>query len=73
LCAMEQPFRRTSCSRASSRFLAAQSVIEQGVIGELHDLEVRVTVYTPWHLRTFMPGIPRVEILYHALAPRIPW
>ncbi len=47
--------------------LAAQSLIEQGVIGELHDMEVRLTVYTPWHLWTFMQGIPRVEILYHTI------
>ncbi len=47
--------------------LAARSLIEQGAIGELHDMEVRVTVYTPWHLWTFMQGIPRVEILYHSI------
>ncbi|MGH9447915.1 MAG: Gfo/Idh/MocA family protein, partial [Terriglobia bacterium] len=47
--------------------LAARSLIEQGVIGELHDMEVRVTVYTPWQLWTFMQGIPRVEIVYHSI------
>jgi predicted dehydrogenase len=47
--------------------MAARSVIEDGAIGELHDMEVRVTVYTPWHLWTFMQGIPRVEILYHSV------
>ncbi|MGH9326893.1 MAG: Gfo/Idh/MocA family protein [Terriglobia bacterium] len=47
--------------------LAARSLIEQGVIGELHDMEVRVTVYTPWQLWTFMQGIPRVEITYHSI------
>lgn len=47
--------------------LAARNLIENGAIGELHDMEVRVTVYTPWHLWTFMQGIPRVEILYHSI------
>jgi predicted dehydrogenase len=47
--------------------IAARSLIEQGAIGELHDLEVRVTVYTPWHLWKFMEGIPFVEILYHSI------
>jgi predicted dehydrogenase len=47
--------------------LAARSLIEQGAIGDLHDLEVRVSVYTPWHLWTFMQGIPRVEMVYHSV------
>ncbi|MDQ5980093.1 MAG: hypothetical protein QG602_3068 [Verrucomicrobiota bacterium] len=45
----------------------ARRLIAAGVIGELHDLEVRVTVYTPWQLWTFLEGIPRVEILYHSI------
>ncbi len=47
--------------------LAARSIIEQGLIGDLHDLEIRVNVYTPWHLWTFLEGAPRVEVLYHSL------
>ncbi len=47
--------------------LAARSLIEQGAIGELHDIEIRVTVYTPWHLWTFLAASPRVEILYHSI------
>ncbi|MGH9401412.1 MAG: Gfo/Idh/MocA family protein [Terriglobia bacterium] len=47
--------------------LAARSLIEAGAIGELHDMEVRVSVYTPWNLWTFLRGIPRVEILYHSI------
>lgn len=53
--------------RYASYMLAARSLIRQGVIGELHDMEVRVTVYMPWHLWTFLEGIPRVEILYHSV------
>ena len=47
--------------------LAARSLLDQGAIGTLHDLEVRVTVFTPWHLWKFLEGIPRVEILYHSI------
>ncbi|MCL5004978.1 MAG: Gfo/Idh/MocA family oxidoreductase [Acidobacteria bacterium] len=47
--------------------LAARSLLDQGVIGTLHDLEVRVSVFTPWHLWPFMQGIPRVEMLYHSI------
>ena len=30
-------------------------------------MEVRITVYTPWHLWTFLEKAPRVEILYHSI------
>lgn len=46
---------------------AARQLIADGAIGELHDIEVRVTVHMPWHLWTFLEGIPRVEILYHSI------
>lgn len=46
---------------------AARQLISEGTIGNLHDLEVRVTVFTPWHLWTFLESIPRVEILYHSV------
>lgn len=46
---------------------AARQLIADGVIGDVHDVEVRVTVYMPWHLWTFLEGIPRVEILYHSV------
>lgn len=46
---------------------AARNVITEGRIGQLHDLEVRVTVYTPWHLWTFLEGNPRMEILHHSV------
>jgi predicted dehydrogenase len=47
--------------------LAARSLIADGVIGDVHDVEVRVTVETPWQLWTFLQGLPRVEILYHSI------
>lgn len=45
----------------------ARRMIEDGRIGTLHDMEVRVTVFTPWNLWTFLESIPRVEILYHSV------
>jgi predicted dehydrogenase len=47
--------------------LAARALIESGAIGDVHDMEVRVTVYMPWHLWTFLEKAPRVEILYHSV------
>ncbi|HYC70331.1 MAG TPA: Gfo/Idh/MocA family oxidoreductase [Opitutaceae bacterium] len=46
---------------------AARALLAAGAIGEVHDLEVRVTVFTPWHRWTFLEGLPRVEILYHSI------
>jgi predicted dehydrogenase len=46
---------------------AARSIIAQGGIGELIDIEVNVNVYMPWHLWKFLYGLPRVEILYHSI------
>ncbi|MEZ4616351.1 MAG: Gfo/Idh/MocA family oxidoreductase [Caldilineaceae bacterium] len=47
--------------------LAARSLIDQGIIGEVHDLEVRVTVFTPWHLWPFLQAAPFAEIMYHSI------
>ena len=45
----------------------ARKIIDQGLIGELHDIDVRMNVYTPWHLWDFLYKLPRVEILYHSI------
>ena len=31
------------------------------------DLEMRLTVMTPWHLFPFLNGLPRMEIVYHSV------
>ncbi|HEY0010195.1 MAG TPA: Gfo/Idh/MocA family oxidoreductase, partial [Tepidisphaeraceae bacterium] len=53
--------------RYAPYILAARDLIDRGVIGEVHDMEVRVTVYMPWHLWTFLERAPRVEIVYHSV------
>lgn len=53
--------------RYAPYILAARQLIGSGAIGDLHDMEVRVTVYMPWHLWTFLETAPRVEILYHSV------
>ncbi len=47
--------------------LAARSLIEQMAIGEVHHLEVRICVHTPWHLWKFLEEVPRVEVLVHSI------
>lgn len=47
--------------------MAARDLIRQGVIGDLIDMEMRLTLMTPWHLFPFLNGLPRVEIVYHSV------
>jgi predicted dehydrogenase len=47
--------------------LGARSLLESGSLGDLVNLEVRVSVDMPWHLWTFLEGLPRMEIIYHSV------
>lgn len=47
--------------------LGAVALAQEGVLGRLHDMEVQVRTYTPWHLWTFLSTAPRLEILYHSI------
>lgn len=53
--------------RFAPYIIAARDMIERGMIGAVNDMEVRMQVYTPWHLWDFLKGIPRLEILYHSI------
>src|SRR5271156_1391318 len=46
---------------------AARRITDAGLIGDLHDMEVRVNVYMPWDLWSFLATAPRLEILYHSI------
>ncbi|SFH24784.1 Gfo/Idh/MocA family protein [Pedobacter insulae] len=46
---------------------AARDLIDQGLIGELYDMEVRVTLKTPWELFPHVMIHPRLEIQYHSI------
>jgi len=53
--------------RYAPYMIAARSLIDQGLIGEIYDMEMNVCVYTPWHLWDFLYRLPRMEILYHSI------
>ena len=46
---------------------AARFLIEKGLIGELYDMEVRVTIKTPWEIFPHVIIHPRLEIQYHSI------
>ena len=45
----------------------ARSMVLRGQIGDVIDMEVRMTCYTPWQMWPFLENIPRVEILHHSI------
>lgn len=53
--------------RYAPAILSARKMIDEGLLGDLYDVEVNVNVYTPWHLWDFLYESPRVEILYHSI------
>jgi predicted dehydrogenase len=46
---------------------AARYLIDEGIIGELYDMEFKVTVNTPWELFPLIKVHPRLEILFHSV------
>jgi len=53
--------------RHSPNVIEARKMIDAGAIGEVYDIAVRVTVFTPWNNWKFLFDIPRVEIVYHSI------
>ncbi len=53
--------------RHAPNIVEARKMIDEGQIGEVHDIEVRVNVFTPWNNWKFLFDIPRVEIVYHSI------
>ncbi|WP_308991048.1 Gfo/Idh/MocA family oxidoreductase [Mariniflexile litorale] len=53
--------------RFASFVSAARNMIDQGLIGDLYDLEFKVTVNTPWELFPVIKQHPRLEILFHSV------
>ncbi|MDQ0966034.1 putative dehydrogenase [Flavobacterium sp. W4I14] len=46
---------------------AAKYIIDKGLIGELYDMEVRITIKTPWEIFPHVIIHPRLEIQYHSI------
>lgn len=53
--------------RYAPAMMAARRIADSGLLGHLHDMEVVVSVNTPWELWTFLSTAPRLEILYHSI------
>jgi predicted dehydrogenase len=53
--------------RFAPNMLAARALAGTGALGELHDMEVKLSCHMPWQLWTFLNKAPRLEILYHSI------
>lgn len=53
--------------RWAPNMMVARELHATGALGELHDMEVKVSVHMPWELWSFLSTAPRLEILYHSI------
>ncbi len=53
--------------RFAPQVAGARSLIASGAIGELIDLEIRVSVNTPWEMFPFVFGMERLEFTMHSV------
>lgn len=53
--------------RFSPQMLAIKDIIDQGLLGEILELEVHLNVNTPWALFPFLKKLQRVEIAVHSI------
>jgi predicted dehydrogenase len=53
--------------RWAPNMIGARALLQTGALGELHDMEVTVSVHMPWELWSFLRTAPRLEILYHSI------
>ena len=68
VCRRKKLVAAVNCQLRFAPFVnAARYLVENGFIGEIYDMEIRVTVNTPWHLFPFVFDRPRLEIQYHSI------
>lgn len=53
--------------RWAPNMLAARRIAEAGLLGDVHDMEVRIDVFMPWEIWKFLATAPRLEIVYHSI------
>ncbi len=53
--------------RFSPMMLAVKDALDRGLIGRLLDVEVRLSIDTPWNLFAFLKDLPRIEIAVHSI------
>lgn len=53
--------------RFAPNMLALRDALTRGLLGDVTDVEVRLTLHTPWNYWAFLKGVPRLEVLVHSV------
>ncbi len=53
--------------RFAPMMIALKAAIDRGDLGQIVDVEVHGVMGTPWHLWSFLDGLPRIEITMHSI------
>ena len=53
--------------RWSSIIQATQAIMTEGWLGDLLDVQVQVSIHTPWDLWPWIASQPRLEVLFHSI------
>ena len=53
--------------RFSPMMLAVKDALDQGLIGDILEIEFHINTFTPWHLFPFLIPMKRVEIAVHSI------
>lgn len=53
--------------RFAPNMLALREALTRGLLGDVTDVEVRLTLHTPWGYWAFLKGVPRLEVLMHSI------
>jgi predicted dehydrogenase len=59
--AVHQQFRWSSLIRA------VRALLLEGWLGEILDVQVQVSIHTPWDMWPWLANQPRLEVLYHSI------
>ena len=53
--------------RWSSIIQATRAIMVEGWVGDVLDVQVQVSIHTPWDMWPWLASQPRLEVLYHSL------
>lgn len=59
--AVHQQFRWSSLIRS------VRCLLSEGWVGKVLDVQVQVSIHTPWHMWPWIASQPRLEVLYHSI------
>ena len=53
--------------RWSSIIQATRAIMEEGWLGDILDVQVQVSIHTPWDMWPWIASQPRLEVLFHSI------